>query len=220
MNSTATPLMTSLNLRTSSLVTAIGAVLLLCLSSAPRASAQAPLDERLCDNSYEDCRAAIVQLIRNENVGIDVSFWFMTDTTYSSEIIKRWQAKVPVRVILDLDADANYPSNASVRQSLINAGIPIRQKTTSGINHWKMMLYAGQAKMHFSASNFATGSYSPVVPYTNYVDEAIYFTADPAIVQSFMTKYDDLWLDTVNYSNVANVGPLVREYPTYPSART
>jgi phosphatidylserine/phosphatidylglycerophosphate/cardiolipin synthase-like enzyme len=196
-------------------IAAVGAALLLFALSTTPASAQAPLDERLCDNSYEDCRAAIVQLIRNENVGIDVSFWFMTDTTYSSEIIKRWQAKVPVRVILDLDADTNYPANASVRQSLINAGIPIRQKTTSGINHWKMMLYAGQGKMHFSASNFATGSYSPVVPYTNYVDEAIYFTADPAIVQSFMTKYDDLWLDTVNYSNVANVGPLVREYPIY-----
>ena len=50
MNSTATPLMTSLNLRTSSLFTAIGAALLLCLSSAPRASAQG-VDE-LCDNSY------------------------------------------------------------------------------------------------------------------------------------------------------------------------
>ena len=61
-----------------------------------------------------------------------------------------------MRVILDPRADASYPGNSTVRQSLITAGIPIRyRKTTTGINHWKMMLYAGQAKMQFSAANFA-----------------------------------------------------------------
>ncbi len=174
-------------------------------------------DERLCDNSFEDCRAPILAMIQAETAGLDVSFWFMTDNRYSQEIIKRWQAGVPVRVLVDLRADANYPANASIRQSLIAAGIPIRHKTTTGINHWKMILYSGQAKMHFSASNFANGSYSPIVPYTNYVDEAIYFTDDPSIVQSFMTKYDDLWTDTVHYQNLANITqPLARSYPVYP----
>ena len=85
--------------------------------------------------------------------------WFMTDTRYSTEIVKRWQAGVPVRILLDLRADATYPANATVRQSFVNAGIPIRHKTTKGINHWKLILYAGQAKVHFSAANFANGSY-------------------------------------------------------------
>src|SRR5687768_1723413 len=57
------------------------AVVLLALLSAP-SSAQ----ERLCDNSFEDCRASILALIRAERVGIDVSFWFMTDWRYASEI--------------------------------------------------------------------------------------------------------------------------------------
>ena len=48
---------------------------------APPSAAQ----ERLCDNSFEDCRASILSLIRAERVGIDVSFWFMTDWRYSSE---------------------------------------------------------------------------------------------------------------------------------------
>jgi hypothetical protein len=64
------------------------ASLVLCIGMASSAAGQ----ERLCDSSFEDCRAPIVQLIRNENVGIDVSFWFMTDTTYSTEIIRRWNA--------------------------------------------------------------------------------------------------------------------------------
>jgi phosphatidylserine/phosphatidylglycerophosphate/cardiolipin synthase-like enzyme len=182
----------------------------------PRAWAQLPV-EMLCDNSFEDCRAPIIQLIRQENVGLDVSFWFMTDTRYSSEIIARWRAGVPVRILLDLRADTNYPSNANVRQTFISAGIPIRHKTTAGINHWKMILYAGQGRVHFSAANFANGSYSPVEPYTRYVDEAVYFTDDPDVVHTFMTKYDDLWTNTTHYQNLANVtGPLARNYPTYP----
>lgn len=171
--------------------------------------------ERLCDNSYEDCRSSILSMIRAERVGIDVSFWFMTDWRYSSEIIARWRAGVPVRILLDLRADTNYPANATIRQSFIDAGIPIRHKRTTGINHWKMMLYAGQAKVHFSGGNFATGSYSPVTPYTGYVDEAVYFTDDPDVVQSFMTKFDNLWTDTTHYANVANVSVLARNYPLY-----
>jgi phosphatidylserine/phosphatidylglycerophosphate/cardiolipin synthase-like enzyme len=183
---------------------------MLCLAMATSAYGQ----ERLCDNAFEDCRAPILQLIQNENVGIDVSFWFMTDSRYSQEIIKRWQAGVPVRVLLDLRADGNYPANANIRQTLISYGIPIRHKTTTGINHWKMMLYAGQAKVHFTAANFANGSYSPIIPYTNYVDEAVYFTDDPTVVHSFMKKYDDLWTDTIHFQNLANINaPLTRSYP-------
>ena len=185
----------------------------LILSGAAPAFAQG---ERLCDNAYEDCRALVLNMIRAENVGLDVSFWFMIDARYSTEIIRRWQAGVPVRILLDLRADASYPNNATVRQSLINAGIPIRHKVTPGINHWKMILYAGQAKVHFSAANFADGSYSPIVPYTSYVDEAIYFTDDPGVVHSFMTKFDDLWTDTAHFADLANVSARARHYPSFP----
>jgi hypothetical protein len=158
-------------------------------------------------------------MIRNETAGIDVSFWFMIDWRYSSEIIGRWRAGVPVRILLDLRADANYPAGASIRQSFINAGIPIRHKTTTGINHWKMMMYRGQNAVHFSAANFANGSYSPSEAggeYFRYVDEAIYFTTDPIVVQTFMRKYDDHWTNTSHYANLANIsGPLARNYPMY-----
>jgi hypothetical protein len=192
-----------------------GAVLTIAIGCGFPAAAGA--QERLCDNSFEDCRTPILNLIRAESVGIDVSFWFMDDARYANEIIKRWQAGVPVRILLDPRADANYPTNAQVRQTLVTAGIPIRYKTTAGINHWKMILYAGQNTVHFTAANFSDGSYSPIIPYTNYVDEAVYFTDDPDIVHSFMTKYDSIWTDTTNWANLANVtGPLVSKYPTYP----
>ena len=80
---------------------------MLCMAMATSATAQE--DDFLCDPSFEDCRTPILNMIKAETAGIDVSFWFMTDTKYSTEIIKRWQAGVPVRVLLDLRADGNYP---------------------------------------------------------------------------------------------------------------
>ena len=77
-----------------------------------------------------------------------------------------------------------------------------------------MMLYRGQSAVHFSAANFANGSYSPSEAggeYFKYVDEAIYFTTDEKVVQTFMNKYDDLWTNTTHYRNLANIsGPLTR----------
>ena len=39
----------------------------------------------------------------------------------------------------------------------------------------------------------------------NYTDEVIFYTNDPALVQSFMTKFDDLWTSTTEFTNFANV---------------
>jgi hypothetical protein len=175
--------------------------------------------ECLCDSSYQDCRTPIIQLIRNEHVGIDVSFWFMTDQRYSQELINKWKNEhVPIRVILDTRADKAYPATANIRSQLAAAGIPIRNYHGVAINHWKMMLFAGQGKVEFSAANYADGSYSPSplnLAYAQYVDEAIYFTDDLGIVQSFMKRYDTNWVDTTTFANYANItGPLVRAYPT------
>ncbi len=211
------PLFVSLHTRLTCALPVVTLMLTLTLA-APSAAQVAPAD-RLCDNSFEDCRATILQMIRNETAGIDVSYWFMTDWRYSSEIIKRWQAGVPVRILLDLRADPGYPAGASIRQSFVGAGIPIRHKVTTGINHWKMMMYRGQNAVHFSAVNFANGSYSPSETggeYVKYVDEAIYVTTDPIVVQTFMKKYDDLWTNTTHFANLANIaGPLTRSYPAY-----
>ena len=182
------------------------------LGAAPLAA-----QERLCDTSFEDCRSPILELIRNEMVGIDVSYWFMTDARYANAIIDRWRAGVRVRILLDLRADQHYPAAVTVRDTFVSAGIPIRRKVTAGINHWKAIIYAGQQKLHFSAANFAGGSYAPIVPYREYLDEAVYFSDDPDVVTTFMRKYDDLWTDTTHYADFANITPpLHRFYPSYP----
>ena len=69
--------------------------------------------------------------------------------------------------------------------------------------------------MYFGSANFSSDAFVSVKPYVNYVDETVYFTNDASVVNSFMTKFDDAWVDTSSYANYANVsGALVRHYPT------
>jgi phosphatidylserine/phosphatidylglycerophosphate/cardiolipin synthase-like enzyme/regulation of enolase protein 1 (concanavalin A-like superfamily) len=177
--------------------------------------AAASAQERLCDTSFENCRVPLIDLIRNEKVGIDVAWWFMTDARYTTELINKWQQGVPIRVIIDPRANSSYPLNADRLKEIQDAGIPMRQKVSSGILHWKMMLFAGQQTVQFSAANYSPFGFVPTDPYRNYTDEVVYFSTVPSVVQSFMTKFDDLWTTTSGYSDYANVVTRMRNYPTY-----
>src|ERR1700730_9699104 len=173
--------------------------------------------ERLCDVSFEDCRAPLLNLIRNENVEIDVAFWFMDDPTISNALIKKFQSGVPVRVLMDPRADEAHSPNTQILAALASAGFPMRNRSANGILHWKMMLFSGQGTVEFSGANFTASEMVPYSAYVNYTDEAIYYSDDPTVVNSFRTKYDDWWTDTIDYQNYANINaPLQRLYPTYP----
>ena len=84
-----------------------GMVLALTIGALGAGVAPARAADRLCDPSNEDCRAILINYIRAETVGIDVGFWFMEDARYTAELIRRFQAGVPVRVIMDVRANAS-----------------------------------------------------------------------------------------------------------------
>ena len=179
-------------------------------------STKAQSQDRLCDTAYEDCRNPLWSLIDHETVGIDVAYWFMQDTSIANKIIARWQAGVPVRILVDPRANPTYAGNEAILNQFQAAGIPMRYKNGGGILHWKMMIFQGQNQLEFTGANYSSAFFVPTTPYSNYIDEAIYFTTDDSLIQSFKTKYDDLWTDTVNYTDYANInGPLTRKYPTF-----
>ena len=72
----------------------------LCLASSAWSA------DRLCDPAFEDCRAPLLQLIRNERVAIDVAFWFMEDARYTAALRNKAAEGVPVRVIVDTRANS------------------------------------------------------------------------------------------------------------------
>jgi hypothetical protein len=184
-------------------------------------SRSAAADDRLCDPSFQDCRTPLLELINRETQGIDAAFWFMEDSRYMSAIIARWKAGVPVRLLVDPRANSTNPLNVNILQGFRNAGIPMRMRTASGILHWKMMLFVGQGVVEFSGANYSVNAFLPVSAYRNYVDESIYFTDDPPIVNTFLTKFDSSWIDTASFANYANVNaPLARHYPMFPQDPT
>ena len=192
---------------------------LLAATPAPAAA-----QDRLCDPGDENCRNILVQYIDNETLGIDVGFWFMEDATYTAALRRAWLRGVPIRVLMDDRANATYPLNPTrlneIRTTCRTTDgkcIPMRRRLTSYILHWKMMLFRGQGTVEFSGANYSADAWrpSPGTPnYSNYTDEAIFFTSDAALFNSFATKFDDHWTNTSEWANYANVtDPLVRVYP-------
>jgi phosphatidylserine/phosphatidylglycerophosphate/cardiolipin synthase-like enzyme len=186
---------------------------------ARTASAQvlAP-QERLCDPSFEDCRADILKYIQQETVEIDMGFWMMTDARYSNELVKAWNRGVKIRLLMDPRCGAAHAACNTQNDQLEAAGIPMRNRLTSGILHWKVAIFAGQGQVQFAGANYAPFEMSPEQPFVNYTDEIVYFTNMPSIVQSFMTKFDDLWTSTTEFADYANItGPLARSFPVSPT---
>ena len=88
------------------------AVVAAALILTPRSAAAF---DRLCDPSFENCRTPLLDLINHETHGIDVAFWFMEDSRYRDAIIARWQAGVPVRLLVDPRAVCAAAAKASTR---------------------------------------------------------------------------------------------------------
>jgi hypothetical protein len=179
---------------------------------APRASAL----EKMCDTAYEDCRADAIALIKAETVGIDVGIWVLDDSRYVDQLLARKAAGVPVRVIIDARSLTSYPENQAQFDRLQQAGVPMMKKSGGGIMHWKLLVFAGQNTVEFGSANFDPFEVKYSTPYTDYISQTVYYTDDPAIVNSFKTRFDDLWVNTSTYSPYANVTTRTRSYPIYP----
>jgi len=176
---------------------------------------QAFAQEKLCDASVENCRIRLISLIKNERIGIDVGVWFFKDARIVQELINAWDRGVPVRMMMDVRANVAYPANRPLLAELKAGGIPMRKRTAGDILHWKLMIFAGQGQVEWSGANFSPMAFMSGSPYVDYEDEIIYYSHE--LVSSFMTVFDDIWTNTRDYANYANVnGPLQRVYPTFP----
>jgi hypothetical protein len=191
-------------------------LLTLALIVTVSAPAQAQLTDTMCDPSFQDCRATLLNYVRRESSSIDLAMWFMEDQELADAIVARFRAGVDVRALVDPRRNTTTPMNATILAQFKSAGIPMRYKVGGGIMHWKYMIFNAQNVMQWSAANYGDYYFKPAVPYLDYTDEGIYFTNDPPVIDSFRRKFDDSWLDTTGFANYANIaGTLSRRYPLY-----
>jgi phosphatidylserine/phosphatidylglycerophosphate/cardiolipin synthase-like enzyme/regulation of enolase protein 1 (concanavalin A-like superfamily) len=185
-------------------------------AAAPAHAQKLQPQERLCDPTFQDCRADILTYIQQETVEIDMAFWMMTDARYSNALVAASNRGVKIRLLMDPRCSDAHEKCAPQNDQLAAAGIPMRKRITSGILHWKMALFAGQGQLEFAGANYAPFELTPEIPYVNFTDEIVFYTNTPALVQSFMRKFDDLWVSTTEFGTYANItAPLARSFPTY-----
>ena len=91
-------------------------------------AAAATAQDRLCDPGDEDCRAILINYIRNETVGIDVAFWFMEDARYTDRADQEASGR---RAGARADGSARERQLPAERRrgssELQTAGIPMRE---------------------------------------------------------------------------------------------
>jgi phosphatidylserine/phosphatidylglycerophosphate/cardiolipin synthase-like enzyme len=184
------------------------------------ASARADAEEWLCDSSVINCRTnqgrGLLDLINNEKQAIDVGVWFWKDYRYITALVNAKKRGVAIRIIMDPRANAQYPTNEGALDELAAAGIPMRKRVAGDICHWKLMIFLGQGVVEWSGANFSPAAFVPQVPYKDYEDEVIYFSEQ--LLPSFMTMFDNIWVNTRDYANYANItGTLVRNHPFSPT---
>src|SRR4029453_9857901 len=68
------------------------------LSALPNNAAAA---EVMCDPSFQDCRTMLLSPINAETAALDIAMLFMEDDAMADAIIARFNAGVPVRMLVE-----------------------------------------------------------------------------------------------------------------------
>jgi hypothetical protein len=151
--------------------------------------------------AVQDVASILVNRINAETVRIDMSAWYLSEHAISIALVNRFKAGVPVRLIGDrVGIFENDRFTKREFYWIASQGVPIRLRYEPTfrpeIDHWKATIFAGQRLVSFGSANYTPVELAPVSP-TNYKDETVMFSDDPAIVNGFRTKFDRMWNDTL-----------------------
>ena len=176
---------------------------LLALSTFLIAARPAAAQEQMLFPATDNAHAAILQKIRNENVRLDIATWYLIDREITQALVNRFQAGVPVRVLGDWEAIFNIdPNTRREYEFLASYGVPIRLRYHPTwypeLMHWKAGIFVGQNTVEFGSANWTGFELAPWSS-TNFKDETVMFTNDSAIVNAFLTKFDQMWANTSEF---------------------
>ena len=176
---------------------------LFALSTLVIAARPAAAQEQMLFPATDNAHAAILQKIRNENVRLDIATWYLIDREITQALVNRFQAGVPVRVLGDWEAIFNIdPNTRREYEFLASHGVPIRLRYHPTwfpeLMHWKAGIFVGQNTVEFGSANWTGFELAPWSS-TDFKDETVMFTNDPAIVNAFLTKFDQMWVNTSEF---------------------
>ena len=117
----------------------------------------------LCDASSTNCRRTLITLIDNETQGIDIGVWFFKDYRYATALMNAKNRGVPIRVIMDPRANAQYPENKPLIDQL---GRRHPDAQANGRRYLPLEAddFAGQGIVEWSGANFSPTAFVPQDP--------------------------------------------------------
>ncbi|HXW04184.1 MAG TPA: phospholipase D-like domain-containing protein [Vicinamibacterales bacterium] len=145
-------------------------------------------------------------VILGETQRIDLVSYRTTSSLLTDALIQRFQAGVPVRVIIEPTQYRNgsfpeYWLVGAMTDRLWAAGVPVRRRVHTGLTHMKVLVTSAVA-MHGSA-NFTR----------NWQRDHVFFAAAggrPALHRALADRFEIMWNDTVNF------GPFQPQPPSTP----
>lgn len=130
----------------------------------------------------EDCRNAIIGLLKGARNTIDLCVFTITDNGISAEIFEAHRRGVQVRLITDNDKAADRGSDV---EDLERSGVPVRIDRTEDHMHHKFAI--------FDEKTVLTGSYNWTRSAFIRNQENVVISDDPRLVRQFQREFDDLW---------------------------
>src|SRR3954464_7776193 len=119
---TVTTFMTAVHQRLKASILVLFAFLFIVSSGRPAAAA-----DQIYFSAVDDIAAQFVQRINAENTRIDISAWYLTDSTVYAALLNRFRAGVQVRLIGDRGSIFEIdPGHENTFYYLASQGVPIR----------------------------------------------------------------------------------------------
>lgn len=131
----------------------------------------------------DECRRKLLGLCVSARTSLDVSVFTISDNRLSEAIIKAHQRGVIVRIITD---DEKIHDAGSDIEILVAAGIVVRTDNSSAHMHHKFALVD-----HHTLVN---GSFNWTRSASDFNQENILVTNEPALVAAYQQEFEKLWL--------------------------
>jgi cardiolipin hydrolase len=128
------------------------------------------------------CVARLVQEFNAVKETADVCVFTITDNRITEAIEAAHRRKVVIRVISD--DDKSYDTGSDI-QRLADGGIPCKIDRTTAHMHHKFAI--------FDRKRLVTGSFNWTRSASEYNDENLIVTPDPALVTAFLARFEKLW---------------------------
>jgi phosphatidylserine/phosphatidylglycerophosphate/cardiolipin synthase-like enzyme len=139
----------------------------------------------------EHPETALIAVMDGAKQSLDVAIYSLTKAEIVKAMLNAHKRGVTVRVMTDKIQAAGKSQTVALR-TLMDAGIPVKQNTHSGLMHLKVTI-ADKAIV-------TTGSYNYSAAATTTNDEVLVVMPDPAMAKSWAQQFQRMWDDKANYA--------------------